>query len=160
MGVGLSGLRITNRGSSGPALVMAMLLDLPKPSPPAPHLKGSPETAPTPAPVRSFEGDWKGYWDDDKIGREGSFRLKIEKDGAASGRFSYPSFKITGSFTGTVAPDGAVQLETTSSKRKCVLTGTLKFSEDAPQEVVARLSISSDDEVLGGAGIVLEKQEN
>jgi hypothetical protein len=166
IGAGMGAVRVSNRSSAGPALVMAVLLDFPEPPKVVvPTPASTPVPTPTAFPVAQaeqdspFEGDWKGDWSDEKKGRAGSFKMRVKSDGSVNGHLSVPALKAAGKFKGTFTPDGAFRLNYTQSKRESLVEGTLKFADDEHDKIQGQASFSTGNTVFGTAEFTLEKQD-
>ena len=169
VGAGTLSVRVSNRSSVGPALVMAALLDLPSRKISVPSPAPTPSLAPTPAPsplspfespqTSPFVGDWTGDFADAFQARTGSFKMRVKPDGSLSGHLSLPSLKVAVRFKGVVTPSGALRLNYTQARQDSVVEGTLTFTNDARQEAHGRAAFSTQGAIFGVAEFALTKRD-
>ncbi|RYG73785.1 hypothetical protein EON80_02985 [bacterium] len=163
---GAYAVRLTNGASNGPALVMAVLLDLPARTQPTSASGVAIEVpTPTPTPVTivsndsPYEGNWTGTLTDDTKGVDGDFRMKVALDGTLSGHITYRTLRVAAKFKGTIAADGKVRFTFTQKKQETVVEGTLEFSDNGHHRSEGRINFSANEAVTGTAQLFLSREE-
>jgi len=153
---------IKNNGSSGPALVMAILLDLP------PNYKlptaGNTTTRPqvpsydnTYTVDSAFAGTWNGDWNDDQNNQQGTFEMRIQRNGSLTGSIYNATLGVSTPMRGIINSNGALAFNYSYAGTNYVASGSMRLNRGDKNEAEGRVSFSTGGRTFGVADFYLSR---
>ena len=154
---GTYSLGIVNKYSTGPALVMAVLMDLPanyRPTQAAPRPNNGGNQN-----VRSvFGSNWSGDWQDSTNDQSGTVELKIARNGQLRGSLYNEGFNVTVPITGSLKPNGEIAFTYSYANQPHIAKGRL--SRNANGNLSGRVGFSLNNRTFFGySNFVLSPDE-
>ena len=151
-----------NNYSTGPSLVLGILIDLPanfdvekfaqQAMQPASNRPGK-----TPAAASPVAGSWQGQWQDDDGMQSGTVAFNVSNTGALSGQMYNGAVDTTVPINGTIKPDGTFFFKYSFQGTNYIAKGT--FQTDG-QNLAGRAGFSTDGRTaFSGGAFQLQRSE-
>ncbi|BCM92919.1 hypothetical protein IAD21_04803 [Abditibacteriota bacterium] len=156
---------LVNNSSTGPALVMAILMELPagvnmSPDNQAPPRTGGGVSRPVPGRASPFLGHWSGDWFDEPNNQEGDFEMTVRADGNLTGKVTNTTANVSSPVRGYIRPDGAFVFTYSYQGQNYVAQGTMRFLHDMYGGIGGTVTFSSNGTVIGKGDFDLDKDDD
>ena len=152
-------ISIHNNYSTGPSLIMGVLIDLPAGfdiEAAAKKLEEQIKVAGNKTNVSPVAGSWRGQWADDDGLQSGTISFNINNAGALNGQLYNSAVNATVPIAGTIKPDGTFFFKYSYASVSYLAKG--QFQADG-QTLAGRAGFSSDGQTFfGGGSFQLERQ--
>lgn len=161
-------IALQNNYSTGPALVMAVLVDLPASLRLPPNglsasdinaRSGQSANTGSAAPskgVSPFAGRWSGDWQDDANMQEGQFEMNVASNGSLTGRVYNATVNVASAVRGTLSADGTLRFSYSYAGVNYFAQGKLGFDE--VDDLTGRVTFSANGQPFGAALFVLSSE--
>ncbi len=153
---------LVNNSSTGPALVMAILMELPAGAKiggtvPANSGTGGAGGRPNPGATSPYVGNWSGDWYDDANDQEGDFEMTVQRDGSLTGRVTNTTGNMSSPVRGYIRADGACVFAYSYAGRNYVAQGALRPLNTAEGGIGGKVAFTSNGTVFGTGDFQLSK---
>ena len=152
---------LANNSSNGPALVMAVLMDLPA-SLPINNAGGGKNggTTITPLGAKSpLVGKWSGDWTDGGNMQEGKFEMAVAADGTLTGSVTNSTVNATSPCRGLMRSDGVFAFAYSYQGRNYVAQGKMNFVDGDTTSMDGEVTFTSNGQAFGKADFALDKDD-
>lgn len=145
-------ISIHNKYSTGPSLIMGMLIDLPAGfdiKAAAKKLEGQIKAAQIQNTASPVAGSWQGEWADDDGVQSGTVSFNIGNTGALSGQLYNSAVNVTVPIAGTIKPDGTFFFKYSYDGTGYIAKGQMQTDG---QTLAGRAQFSMDGRTAFGSG--------
>ena len=156
-------IAVANNYSTGPALVMGILIDLPAgfdleaaAKKLEAQMKGQTTATRPQAGASPFAGRWSGDWLDQGNRQEGTFEMSVAPNGALNGQIYNATVNVETPSRGALGADGTLVFNYSYAGVNYQARGRLKPDEDG--DLVGVMTFYNNGQAFGSAGFALSKE--